>query len=316
MTTRSHLFVPSFQPLFTTAYSRCYEFFWQPLPHESLNFFVDIFIFVVSELFTGIYFRRWPSMVMLFFSQLICIQCSEIPLILWIIHLMNPNLFLSNLSSAFKSGDILILLPSSSTFRMFADLTYLSRIFMFWNSTNAWAIGNAGQSIVHCSSIPVAFMESSMTHFTSSSLLSALNPCKTALHSTGTFSCSVFHTFTVTVLWVRRVLFHGAYPRFQVGRIFLQFWCQYSSLTLRSFCLSSSHVHVILHWFLWWVLRISDLLYDYHRIFWRAPLPLCSYWICLLSFQAVLFVINRSKSDTSSVRSFSSFITLFIHFLL
>ena len=58
---------------------------------------------------------------------------------------------------------------------------------MFWNSTKTCVIGIAGQSIVYSTSfIPFALIDFSTTAFTSSSLLTSLKPCTTALYSIGT----------------------------------------------------------------------------------------------------------------------------------
>ena len=148
---------------------------------------------------------------------------SAIPLILWYVHLMNPSLFRWNLSSSSKTSYILTVFPLSSAFCIPADLTYLSLIFVLWNSTNTCVIGFAKQSIVYSTSfIPVALIEFSNTAFTSSSLLSSLKPCTTALHSIGTFRGSSFefssrHAFFVCP-WL--VLFRELFVNLRINVFF------------------------------------------------------------------------------------------------
>ena len=100
----------------------------------------------------------------------------------------NPFFFIDRLFDVSQSFSIESFICFQSR-RYFdpSSIQYLSLIFVFWNSTHACVIGIAGQSIVYSSFIPVTLIECSMTDFTSSSLLSALNPCNTALHSIGTF---------------------------------------------------------------------------------------------------------------------------------
>ena len=95
--------------------------------------------------------------------------------------------------------------------------------FIFWNSTNTCVIGIAGQSIVCSSFIPVALIDSAIIDFTSSSLLSALNPCSIAQQSVGTYHdllCALspwLHLESVVPF------FHGTYPFFQVCKLFFDF---------------------------------------------------------------------------------------------
>ena len=52
-----------------------------------------------------------PLIVIFFLCRFNCIQCNSIPFFLLITYLMYPSLFLSNLSSSSRAGDILMLLP-------------------------------------------------------------------------------------------------------------------------------------------------------------------------------------------------------------
>ena len=63
-------------------------------------------------------------------------------------HLMYPSLFWWNLSSASIAGNILVFLPLTSFFDMFADLTYLTISSLSLKCMKACVIGLAGHFIL------------------------------------------------------------------------------------------------------------------------------------------------------------------------
>ena len=146
------------------------------------------------------------------------------------------------------------------------------------------------------------------------SLISALNPCNTALHSIGTF-LFVFRTFAVSVLCFRSIFLHGTYYRFQVGKFFFNFGVD---MFLQSFnlfvCLQVTFMQSFIDSFdEFFEFSISCVIvvgYFGERLCYLVIID------SLTSFtSSCTVVVDRSKSDTSSVRSFKSCIMFFIQFL-